>query len=85
LAPHRFRASSRPPCRATLRPAGDVWRKLVFREWWTTEAGQTAANGEYTVRGFLINYEVEVRAGGKTKTERTRVDPAGALLEIALP
>jgi len=45
------------------KPNGAAYRDLVFREWWTREQGQTDTNGEFSVRGFLGDYEVTVTAG----------------------
>lgn len=45
------------------KPNGAAYRDLVFREWWTREEGQTDTNGEFSVRGFLGDYEVTVTAG----------------------
>jgi GH35 family endo-1,4-beta-xylanase len=52
----------------SLKPNGKVWTDLVLNQWHTRADGKTGARGEYTVRGFLGNYEISLTHGGKTKT-----------------
>jgi endo-1,4-beta-xylanase len=46
-------------------PSLDVWRDLIYREWWTDVEGRTNEKGVFETRGFLGQYEVE--ANGQTK------------------
>ncbi len=48
----------------SAKPSYQVWRDLVYRDWWTDAEGATGADGVYAVRGFLGDYDVEV--GGLT-------------------
>jgi uncharacterized protein (TIGR03437 family) len=51
----------------TLKPSGEAWKDLVYREWWTDVSGKTGDDGTFRVRGFLGDYEVEIESnGGKT-------------------
>ncbi|MFB3826522.1 MAG: endo-1,4-beta-xylanase [Bryobacteraceae bacterium] len=52
------------------KPNAEVFRGLVFHEWWTNAAGETDADGVYATRGFLGEYEIEV---------------SGRRVEVALP
>jgi endo-1,4-beta-xylanase len=46
-------------------PALTAYRDLLFKEWWTTEKGETDRTGQYTVPAFYGKYAVTV--DGKTK------------------
>ncbi len=39
----------------------------MFKKWWTNADGKTGAQGMFAARGFLREYEIEVRAGGKNE------------------
>jgi GH35 family endo-1,4-beta-xylanase len=52
----------------SIKPAGKAWIDLVFNKWWTRASGQTGAQGAYTTRGFLGDYEITATRGGKSKT-----------------
>ncbi len=62
----------------SLRPAGQAWRDLVFRDWWTNVDGIAAADGTFKTRGFLGDYEIEVESGGKKTTIKARIEKAGS-------
>lgn len=42
----------------TAKPGLDVYRDLVFGEWWTEREGATDEGGRFTFRGFYGDYEV---------------------------
>ena len=48
----------------TERPVGKAWREMLFKTWWTNEAGKTDKNGRFTVRGFLGDYQLEISHDG---------------------
>jgi hypothetical protein len=52
----------------SLKPNGQVYQDLVFRKWWTNADGKTGAKGRFATRAFLGEYEIQVVAGGKTRT-----------------
>jgi GH35 family endo-1,4-beta-xylanase len=64
------------------KPAGQAWRDLVFRDWWTKADAVTAADGTCQVRGFLGDYEIEVESGGVKRTAKTRIEKAGARVVV---
>ncbi len=68
----------------TLKPNGEVYKDLVFKKWWTNANGKTGAQGTYATRGFLGDYEIEVKAGGKTKTVKAALPKEGAKVECVL-
>lgn len=51
-----------------LKPNGRAFRDLVFKDWWTDEAGELDALGNFAVTGFKGDYRVEVTVDGETLT-----------------
>jgi endo-1,4-beta-xylanase len=68
----------------SLKPNGAVYKDLVFKRWWTNADGRTGAQGTFATRGFLGDYEIEVKAGGKAKTVRVSLPKEGAQAECVL-
>jgi len=68
----------------SLKPSGKAWMELVFGKWWTEASGPTNQKGRFEVRGFLGDYEVEVRHNGKRETQRIRLSAPGAEATIRL-
>jgi len=66
------------------KPNAQVYEDLVFKKWWTNTAGKTDGQGAYTTRGFLGDYDIEVQAGGKTKTVRATLSKGGSKVECVL-
>ncbi len=66
------------------KPAGDVWKELVFHDWWTSKKGRTSPEGQFTTRGFLGEYEVSAHQAGRSKTETVLLTHQGANLRIQL-
>jgi len=68
----------------SVKPNGEVYKDLVFKRWWTNANGKTGAQGTFATRGFLGDYEIEVKAGGKSKTVRASLPKEGAKVECVL-
>lgn len=52
-----------------IRPHGEIYKDLVFNQWWTKKTDQTADSaGKATFNGFLGKYRYTVKYGGKTKS-----------------
>jgi len=69
----------------SIKPNGQAYRDLVFKQWWTNAGGKTDAKGAYATRGFLGDYEVTVIApGGKAKTVTTKLVKGGARVTVTL-
>ena len=68
----------------SLKPNAEAYQDLVFKRWWTNADGKTAAAGTFTARGFLGDYEIEVSAGGKSRTIRASLPKEGAAVECVL-
>jgi endo-1,4-beta-xylanase len=68
----------------SVKPAGEVWKELVFTDWWTRASGSTSNNGEYRVRGFHGDYEITITQGEKRRTVRAVLGQEPRVLAIAL-
>jgi endo-1,4-beta-xylanase len=68
----------------SLKPNGQVYQDLVFKKWWTNADGKTGAKGTFTTRGFLGDYEIQVVAGGKSRTAKASLGKDGKTIECVL-
>ncbi|GAB3023465.1 endo-1,4-beta-xylanase [Natronobiforma cellulositropha] len=68
----------------TEKPALDVYRDLVFDEWWTSESGTTDASGTYTVDAFLGDHEVTVTTDEESVTQTVSVTDSSAGQELTV-
>ncbi|WP_276252663.1 endo-1,4-beta-xylanase [Halomontanus rarus] len=68
----------------TEKPALDVYRSLVFDEWWTSESGTTDGSGSYVVDAFLGEHEVTVSTGEGSVTRTVSVTDANAGQQITV-
>ncbi|MCY3792506.1 MAG: endo-1,4-beta-xylanase [Gemmatimonadetes bacterium] len=50
------------------RPHAQIYKDLVFNQWWTRQQGRTSATGQFSGRGFYGSYQVEVRLGDEVFT-----------------
>jgi GH35 family endo-1,4-beta-xylanase len=66
------------------KPAGEVWKELVFSQWWTDEKGNTDNAGRFRTRGFLGDYEIVVTAADKTRSQRVTLERGGAAVTVKL-
>ena len=66
------------------RPIGQVYRDLVFGEWWTDATVKTGADGTVVVRGFMGDYEVTATHAGRTVTTETTLGDDGAAVRLEL-
>ncbi len=51
----------------STRPNYDVWNDLIYKQWWTDVTGLTGKDGVFRARGFLGDYDVEIKANGTTR------------------
>lgn len=68
----------------TIKPNGQVYRDLVFDQWWTSEQGETDARGRFTTRGFLGSYTVVAEARGLRATTPTTLGRDGGVIRLTL-
>lgn len=69
----------------SLKPAGQAYIDLVFKQWWTNEAGSTNEAGQFAVRGYTGDYLVQVTsADGLTKIEKVTLGTDGAAITVVV-
>ncbi len=66
------------------KPNAKVYEDLVFKTWWTEESGQTDGEGRYAVRGFIGEYEVEVKRGDAVRKVEVTLPCEGAAVSVEL-
>jgi GH35 family endo-1,4-beta-xylanase len=66
-----------------LKSNGEIYRDLVFNQWWTKVNGRTDAKGRYTVRGFLGDYQVTVtQPSGEVRTKAISLPREGIVIAV---
>lgn len=67
-----------------LKPNGEVWRDMIYNEWWTDESGATGADGSYAVRAFMGDHNVTVQVGDAVYSTAIELDKDGAAVRVVL-
>ncbi len=68
-----------------LKPSGQVYMDLVFEKWWTDTQGLSDAAGDFSLRGFQGDYELQVEHGGFAQTLPFTLGSGGQTLDIVIP
>jgi len=68
----------------SIKPAGKMWKELVFKTWWTDEKQTTDASGFCEISAFLGDYEIVVEHAGRAVTAKATVDKSGRVVTIKL-
>ena len=68
----------------SAKPNADAYNDLIFKRWWTNAGGTTNAKGTFAARGFLGEYEIEAKSGGRSKTVHVNLPKGGATVECVL-
>lgn len=68
----------------SLKPAGQVYRDLVLREFRTDATGKTDATGAFSTRAFFGKYAISVNAAGKKKTVELDLNAKTSAVSIKL-
>lgn len=68
----------------SLKKSGEMYKRLVFGDWWTNASGAADQGGRYTVRGFKGEYEITVTHQGKTRTIPAKLNGSGSSVKINL-
>jgi GH35 family endo-1,4-beta-xylanase len=66
----------------SIKPAGKMWKELVFETWWTKQECTTDASGLCDVSVFMGDYEVVVEHAGRTVTANVTVDKTGQVKTV---
>jgi len=61
----------------SIKPAGKMWKELVFKTWWTNQQRTTDTSGLCAVSAFLGDHEIVVEHAGRTVTTKVTVDRTG--------
>jgi endo-1,4-beta-xylanase len=69
----------------SIKPNGQAFKDLLFRQWWTNASGSSDAAGRYQARGFYGDYRLSVTAGGKTETRNIRLEKNMGEVVVRLP
>lgn len=69
----------------SLKPSGQVYKDLVFKQWWTNLQGKTAADGKFSGRGFFGDYRYRVKAGDRNIEGKLTLSKSGQECRITLP
>jgi len=74
----------------SLKPNGEAWRDLIYKQWWTNADLTTSDDGTTQTRAFLGDYEIKIILDdGRTKTLQTTLtktsDPITIKLDEATP
>ncbi len=68
----------------SLKPNGQAYKDLVFGKWWTSAAGTTGRDGTWSARGFMGEYDLEVRAGNNVRTAHVKLPKEGARVAVVI-
>lgn len=68
----------------SITAAGEVYRDLVLRQWWTDDVARSNAEGDLVTRGFLGDYIVTARQGDLSATQTLTLDRDGASITLKL-
>lgn len=68
----------------SIKPAGEAYRELVFRQWWTDEKLTTDDRGDAKVRGFLGGYRVIAEHDGREATHELTLTAEGTQVTLTL-
>lgn len=68
----------------SIKPAGKMWKELVFQTWWTDQQHTTDGLGLCEVSAFLGDYEIIVEHAGLAVTTKATVDKSGRVVTITL-
>jgi len=68
----------------SIKPNGQVWKDLVLGKWWTRADGFSAADGTFSTRGFLGDYDVKVTAGNRSQSSKFFLPHDGRAVDIVL-
>lgn len=66
------------------KPAYDVYRSLVFDEWWTDKSGRTDDDGVFRTDVFLGEHKVTVMLGEHAETYRVVVTDPSATTRVPI-
>ena len=69
----------------TIKPNGEAFNDLVFRQWWTNASGETDADGGWSLLAMQGEYELEVSSNGKSAAVSMILPPEGQSIAVISP
>ncbi|NET30832.1 MAG: endo-1,4-beta-xylanase [Cyanothece sp. SIO1E1] len=68
----------------TPKPAAEAYQALIYDQWWTDTEGRTNDAGEFQSRAFWGEYQVTVKVGNSTSTQRLMLSPESSPRQILI-
>jgi GH35 family endo-1,4-beta-xylanase len=68
----------------SIKPNGQVWNDLIFKQWWTNVTGRSNTSGDYSTRGFLGRYKITVSKNGQTLSRFVNLARSGTTVTMTL-
>jgi endo-1,4-beta-xylanase len=68
----------------SIKPNGQVWNDLIFKQWWTNVSGRSNTSGDYSTRGFLGRYKITVSKNGQTASRFVNLNRSGTTVTMTL-
>jgi GH35 family endo-1,4-beta-xylanase len=68
----------------SLKPVGQAWLDLVFKDWWTEATGRTNAAGRFTTRGFLGDYLISAGLGNQRASANVSLTRTGTAIDLTV-
>lgn len=68
----------------SAKPNFDVWRDLVYKQWWTDTTAVSDDTGMVRLRGFLGDYDITVTTGAASVTIPATLTRDGAAINAVL-
>ncbi|AWB28234.1 endo-1,4-beta-xylanase [Halococcoides cellulosivorans] len=66
------------------KPALDVWKNLVFDEWWTSESGTADGSGVFVTSAYLGSHEITATADGESSTTSVEVTDSSGTTQVTV-
>ncbi|NQU21141.1 MAG: hypothetical protein HQ567_07645 [Candidatus Nealsonbacteria bacterium] len=68
----------------SIKPAGKMWKELVFKTWWTDQQRTTDVSGFCELSVFQGDHTIIVEHAGREVTTKATVDKSGRAVTIRL-
>ena len=66
------------------KPSAKMWKYLVSEKWHTVVSGKTDKRGEFALRGFHGDYDIEVEAKGKSRSVKAKLIKVGSKVTVTM-
>jgi hypothetical protein len=69
----------------SAKPSHQVWRDLVYGEWWTRTESTTGDDGVCGIRAIKGAYRIEADLDGRIAKAEVNLGAGGAVVRLKLP